>query len=289
MFTYDNLLRAELEITNRCQASCPMCPRNINGGIENPSLKLGDWTLEDFTTIFHPGIVSKVIEFIFCGSFGDPALNDNLIDMCSYIKQHNPTANVIIHTNGSLRKESWWQELAQALPENHEVLFAIDGIDQQTHATYRSGTVLTKVMGSATAFITAGGSATWSFLRFKHNQDQLEVARAVAKKLGFKKFNLKDTRRFTGPDFKVLDSDGGVSHYLKPTTENVIHFVNRQTIESTQDEWSTCKDIYCYAQDIKSIYIDANLNLVPCCIIGSFLYTNYDETILKQHGLFDDT
>ena len=36
MFKFDQLEIVQVEITNRCQASCPMCPRNIHGGIENP-------------------------------------------------------------------------------------------------------------------------------------------------------------------------------------------------------------------------------------------------------------
>ena len=33
MFKFNQLRDIHLEITNACQASCPMCPRNINSGI----------------------------------------------------------------------------------------------------------------------------------------------------------------------------------------------------------------------------------------------------------------
>ena len=48
MFSFDQLDTIQVEITNRCQASCPMCLRNIHGGIDNPSLSLADWDVERF-------------------------------------------------------------------------------------------------------------------------------------------------------------------------------------------------------------------------------------------------
>jgi hypothetical protein len=51
MFNFNQLKQLHLEISNNCQASCPMCTRNIHGGIENPNLKLKDWSLEEYKTI----------------------------------------------------------------------------------------------------------------------------------------------------------------------------------------------------------------------------------------------
>jgi MoaA/NifB/PqqE/SkfB family radical SAM enzyme len=35
-----------LEITEACNASCPMCARNINGGEDNPHLKDNELSLD---------------------------------------------------------------------------------------------------------------------------------------------------------------------------------------------------------------------------------------------------
>ena len=40
MFKFNELKTVHLEISTRCQASCPMCPRNYHGGLENPNLKI---------------------------------------------------------------------------------------------------------------------------------------------------------------------------------------------------------------------------------------------------------
>lgn len=288
MFKFSELKNVELEITNRCQASCPMCPRNINGGIDNPSLKINDWTIDDFIKIFNKKVLEQISSFLFCGSFGEPVLNNDLLKMCQYIQKEKPDAFVMIHSNGSLRKPDWWADLAKSLPEKHQVLFAIDGVDQYTHSRYRIGTDFDKILENAKSFIDSGGKATWSFLRFKHNQEQTDAAEELAKKIGFSQFSVKDTRRFAAPTHKVLDSEGNITHLLEPITVGPMHYVDKTVLDKTFDRWSTSKSIYCYALNGKSVYIDAHFTVLPCCILSSFLYTSYDESILKKYNLYNE-
>lgn len=288
MFKFDNLREVHLEITNRCQAACPMCPRNIHGGIENPLLKINDWTYDDFIGIFNKQVVQQVTSYIFCGNFGDPVLNKDLVKMCEYITTHNPSAAVSIHTNGSLRKPEWWADLVNALPNNHQIVFALDGL-ADTQALYRVGTDFDKIIANAKALISAGGRAVWHFIRFKHNEHQLEQCKVLAKELGFVDFITKNTRRFTNSNFKVVDYEGTVTHLLEPTTDNIIEFVDRKHLEKTYPKWSTSTDIHCMALNDASLYIDAHFTAMPCCILASWLYTSYDTAILERNGLYDET
>ena len=93
MFAFKNLLQVQVEITNKCQASCPMCLRNVHGGIDNPLLQSAEWTLGQFMHIFNLEVLSQIKHINFCGDFGDPMLNNELIDMCRYIKD-NSTINI---------------------------------------------------------------------------------------------------------------------------------------------------------------------------------------------------
>ena len=42
MYNYDDIRQIHLEVTQNCQASCPMCDRNQNGGKINPHINLDE-------------------------------------------------------------------------------------------------------------------------------------------------------------------------------------------------------------------------------------------------------
>jgi hypothetical protein len=280
MFKFDKLKRVHLEITNRCQASCPMCPRNIHSGIENPLIDNSDWTLSQFKKIFTVEVLEQLDSVQFCGSFGDPVINNDLVEMC---KHAAPYTSIEINTNGGARSKQWWRDLAAVLPKHHQVEFALDGF-AGVHELYRIGTSFDKVVENAKEFIDAGGNASWLFIRFKHNEHQVEDARKLASEMGFFKFELKDTRRFVVDKFPVLNKTGKVSHYLEPPSNNNIPIVNLTSINNYK-EWKTATNISCFALDNKEIYIDSKMRMFPCCIIAAFTDTLYDTKLYKENKL----
>lgn len=284
MFSFDQIHTVQIEITNRCQAACPMCLRNIHGGIENPSLVLRDWTLEQFKETFNQEVLDQVREINFCGDFGDPIINSNLVDMCRYVKENSSHIGITISTNGSAQTVKWWQSLAAALPERHNIIFAIDGLSD-THSLYRINTNYETIIKNATAFISAGGHAEWMFIRFKHNEHQVETARSISKELGFLNFTTKDSKRF-GKKFPVLNRTGSIEYYIEPPSNSDIKPVEFLDLK---DYKSWKNDISCFSYDSKELYIDANGYLMPCCLIGSFLYANYDVELYRKYGVIDET
>jgi len=285
MFKFNELKSVHVEITNRCQASCPMCPRNIHGGIENPLLSINEWSIEDFKKIFTQSVLEQ-LEFInFCGNFGDPLMNADLIGMCQYVKDTAPAVQIDIHTNGSLRSTSWWQQLRQALPSNHNVVFALDGL-ADTHSLYRVGTNYDLILKNAKTFIDAGGIAEWMFIRFKHNEHQVSAAELVSNELGFKKFTVKNSRRHARP-FPVVDNQGKFLYNLEQPSDSTIKFVSKQDVAGHQN-WPNADQISCVAIKDKELFIDAHYQLSPCCMIGAFLYTSYDSELLKSLDLYQE-
>ena len=286
MFDFTSLQSVHLEITNRCQASCPMCARNIHGGIEKP-LELTDWTLADFQQIFNQEVLMQLRDVVFCGEYGEATINNDLISMCQYAQDVNPNISVSIQTNGSTRNEAWWTRLAEALPTNHTVVFALDGLED-THHLYRQGTSFNKIIKNATAFIQAGGNAEWQFICFKHNEHQVEEARAISKSLGFKDFILMYSNRFTD-NFPVVDRNGTVTHIIK---QPIRHSVKPVTIMHL-DDYKTLQagNITCKSDKAKDIIIDANFKLIPCCMLAYFLSSNADVEIelYKKYGLEEHT
>lgn len=275
MFSFRDLKQVHLEITTRCQASCPMCSRNYHGGLDNNNLKLSDWTFDDFQKIFNLELIEQLSGVYFCGNFGDPIINKDLQKMCSYLTDKKDTMSVRIHTNGSARTINWWKKLPSCLPKDHVVVFGIDGL-QDTHSLYRIGTDFDQILKNAKAFIDAGGIAEWVFIKFKHNEHQIEEAKQLADKIGFHRFSVKNSSRFLTEDqFPVLNSKGEVDYYLEPPSENKIVFVTKDLVKKI-DVWLEDVNIDCYVLKNKELYIDAHRMLWPCCFLASTPY-NHNE------------
>jgi len=280
MFKFSELKTLHIELTSKCQASCPMCARNYHGGQKNNNLPLDEISLLDFKNIVNDEILEQIEYIYFCGNYGDPITSNNLIDIVDYCKNKKTNIKLDIHTNGSARTKEWWIKLAQTLPANHCVHFALDGLED-THHLYRIGTDFQKIIENAQAFINAGGTAEWVFLSFKHNEHQIEQAKDLAKRVGFKKFNHKATSRFLEkPWLDVIDQDGNVLYKLEPPTEHKITFIDPAIIKSYKKVVETA-EINCKIVQDKSLYIDAFKNLWPCCWIGAlpYIYSNPQDLI----------
>jgi len=281
MFKFDQLYQIHLEISNNCQARCPMCARNNHGGLPNPLLSNSEWTLDDYRKIMSSEVLFQIKRIYFCGNFGDPMLNDEFIDMVRYTVSVNPNIGISVHTNGGARKTSWWQDLAVALPVDHMVHFGIDGLED-THSLHRVGTTYENVIKNATAFIQRGGNAEWTFLEFKHNEHQVEECQLRAKELGFKKFVLKSSSRFVGePKFDVYDKNGNTTHVIHPPTSSKLTYISKEVINNYKSMVKEA-EISCHVQNIKEIYIDAHKKIMPCCWLSSIPETYYDNKFVDK-------
>lgn len=271
MYKYNEITSLHVELSTLCQASCPMCARNNHGGLPNPKLIETNMDLDFYKNTFTSEFLQQIKSLSFCGNFGDPILNNNLIPVIRYTVEQNPEIDIHVHTNASARNVEWWDELARTLPKNHLVLFGIDGLED-THSLYRIGTNFNHIIRNAKSFIGAGGRARWNFITFKHNEHQMEECRVLAKELGFESFHEKQTSRFIGSrEFQVFDREGNVTHTLLPPGEQKIAFIDRKTVENYRQIIKTAT-IKCQVEEEKSIYIDAQGHLWPCCFLASVPY-----------------
>lgn len=271
MFKFNELKQVHLEISSRCQASCPMCPRKYHGGVPNENLVLADWSLNDFIKVFDSTVLNQIQLIYFCGNFGDPIMNNDLIPMCKYIKNNAPWVELRIHTNGGARSTAWWKKLYHSLPKQHTIVFAIDGLED-THHLYRIGTTYDNVVKNARTFINEGGIADWVFIKFKHNEHQVLEAERRSKEYGFKRFTVKNTTRFVAEKkFNVVDENNNTLYYLEPPTDNQVVFVDSNTIKNHRKILKEIK-VECYVLGTKEIYIDAHKNVYPCCFLAGTPY-----------------
>lgn len=195
MYRYNEIKTVHLEITDNCNAACPMCARNINGGQENPQLPSTELFIEDIKKIFEPSFISQLDRMYMCGNYGDPIAARDTLETFAYFRQHNPNMMLSMHTNGSAKKPEWWAELARTIGRKGYVVFSLDGLEDTNHL-YRQNTIWAKIMENAQAFIDAGGRARWDYIVFAHNEHQVEEAEHLAKTMGFEKFQFKKSARF---------------------------------------------------------------------------------------------
>ena len=264
-----------VELSSKCNAWCPACPRNKNG------FGLADGLVEEDLSLTNLEMVLKQLPNLtavqLCGNYGDPIASTNIISAIDIIKQY--ASKIQIHTNGSLRNTVWWKNLANQLSTiNHDVWFGIDGLEG-VHEIYRQGTSYNKIINNAQAFINNGGNATWQFIPYKHNEHQVKDCIRLSQKLKFKQFKLvKLFRNKT----TVRHYQTGDSFELLPPEE--FQHIIRMPKANTQVPESNCMHL-----TQPSIYIAASGKLSHCCYKRSpeYLFDTVDELLYNSANLHD--
>jgi len=314
LYKYSEIKTVHLEITDKCNAACPMCARNINGGEENPQLPNIELTIDDIKHIFNTDFVKQLDRIYMCGNYGDPVAAKDTLEAFEYFRNTNSNINLSMHTNGSAKKPDWWASLARVIGRRGYVVFSIDGLEDTNHL-YRQNTVWSKIMENASAFIKAGGRARWDYIVFAHNEHQVEQAENLANSMGFERFQYKKSARFfsnvsgvtkemhqagnrkgikttllqapTNPKYRnsVLDE---ISKFAKGEEE--VKFIPSKVSEIEMTKQYFSKDpskkkpiekvwdeavIKCKVQEEKSLYVSAEGIVQPCCWTAGQMYVWY--------------
>ena len=270
MYTLNQIRHVHLEISSRCNANCPLCPRSFFGYPHNNGFTERDLTLEDAQRIFQPEFIQRLDELYINGNFGDAVMNPETVDIIEYFKKYNPKLHVMISTNGGARNKKFWQDLARL---NVQVYFCIDGLED-THHLYRQNTLYSTVMQNACAFIDAGGRAVWRMIEFDHNKHQQKQAQQLSKELGFIRLDITRGNRINSP---VFDKDGKLTHTIGDTLKEFgeIDFEKMRDVRINGEV--LLEDIIgnevpalieCEVEKKKSIYVASTGDVYPCCYLG---------------------
>lgn len=254
-------IRIQLDLTNKCNASCPQCERVDAETGKDRSYIAGhaEWDLAAFECAFPAD--SPIRDFELCGNYGDPIAARDCAAIVEYLDRLEK--RVWMHTNGSIQTAQWWKALGR-LRAIQDVCFAIDGVDQQTHEYYRRFTRLDKVLENARAFIAAGGRARWQFIAFEHNEHQIDEARRLSKELGFQAFTLIESTR---PNGVYRDQTGRVFPLRQVRTPHTLGADRRKSeVERLMSRRHELEPISCKYR----LYVDAQGFVYPCCHMAAF-------------------
>jgi len=122
MYKYEEIKSIHLELTEKCQASCPMCIRTGNKLLTNSEL-----SIQDIKNIFPKEFIKELKNITLCGNFGEPIVAKDCIEIVEYFKYTNPKIQISINTNAGARNSDFWIDLASLLDDGHSyIVFGID-------------------------------------------------------------------------------------------------------------------------------------------------------------------
>ena len=281
MYNYKDIKQVHLEPTQKCQARCPMCDRNENGGVDNKYLTNADLSLNDIQNIMSEDFVRQLNNLYMCGNHGDPMMATDALEIMQWLREVNPNIHLSMITNGGARPVSWWEKLAKVVDK---VEFSVDGLEDTNHL-YRQGVNWNNVENNISAFCDAGGNAKWTFLVFKHNEHQLEEAEFWAKSLGVKEFIVKKSGRYissatlTKKDSHQAHDRHDINTQLlePPTMERFRNKANKQFDQVTtkfgsMENYLDVANIEPKCIKKKEIYISAEGYIFPCCWTAGQMY-----------------
>ena len=283
--TVDTINHINAELSNYCNAACPMCARFDSEQRLIPEITNNQHTtLDDIKNRIGTRVIQNLKTFRSCGNVGDGTMNPECLEIYEFVKKTNPNTKHSLNTNGGARNTEFFKAMAKL---GVSITFSIDGL-QDTNHLYRRNVKWDKVISNAQSFIDAGGQASWDFLIFKHNEHQVADAEKLSKQLGFMKFNKKTTTRWN--DF---DSEGNwmqrdkieIDNYSleKPLQIKSQSVANQRDVK--EQDTSFDKKIVCnsFTHGNVEIFLHANGNVSPCCWLGD-LQLHEPKNIIQDYA-----
>ncbi len=240
---------AQVEPTNFCNLSCPLCFTTS----ETAARPAGLLSFDRFKAFIDE--VGDYLLLIVLWNWGEPFLNPDLFKMISYAK----SKNIVVHssTNGHVKFD---EATAGQLVDTglDSLVFGIDGATQETYREYRKGGNLESVQENVKTVVRAKkrkGSRTprltLRFVVMRHNERELPLAHRLAEELGVDFFSVK-TADMPSALGKNLDS------YFAPGNRAYRRYEYEKESFQRKHKPFTCMRPW------KRITLDALGEIIPC-------------------------
>jgi len=291
MFNLNSITEYQVELTSYCNAACPQCPRNNNGTGVNPYMPVCHLSRETIDRTFDTELCGRLRQMFFCGSYGDPIMHPEFLDILRDFRRKNPTLWLYFHTNGGAHTPEYWAEIASIMAGYGQIDFGIDGLEDTLHL-YRKNVKYTKVIENAQAFISAGGRAQWNFIVFKHNEHQVDQVRQLGKDLGFFNVLIRKTGRFF--NHRTVDEMSswpvGNEYTIEPPTkaeyrnQSMLFLPDLKRQYKNIQEYFDTTEIKCDALIGPKVVVNAEGLVLPCNFFNHNLYDRrfYETGVLPE-------
>lgn len=276
-----------VEPTSICNLKCPLCPSG-NGGLTRPR---GNMAFEAFKRIFEAQADDLLLLMLW--NQGEPFINRRLTDMVRLASARNvPT---ITSTNAHYIRTP---EDAEDIVDSglDELIVSLDGATPETYVKYRVGGNFDRVLRGVRLLVRARRDLRadnplihLQFIIFKHNENEIDDARRIARELGVDRLSLKTAQVYTDAEAEAfLPTDGRYSRYRygagRLTMDGKIVNACRHLWYSTVINWDGVVSPCCFDKD-------AHYGLGNALNGGAFediwtgeAYTRFRNAILKDRA-----
>lgn len=201
-----------LEPTTACNLRCPQCISGLRA-FTRPTGRLKPEVFRGLLDELHPTLTKLILYFQ-----GEPYLNPHFHEIVHYATQKGLFVGTSTNAH-FLDPETAAATVASGL---QHLVISLDGLTQETYATYRKEGDLEKVLWGTRNLIAAkraAGSHTpfveLQFIVFRHNEHEIPALRKLAKELGVDKLALKTAQVYDldGPGAALIPTNPKYSRY----------------------------------------------------------------------------
>ena len=259
----------EIELTNLCNAKCPLCYRN------NKDYKQGKFYQRELKEV-----IKQLDSFInlesikLVGTISEPTLYKELFELIKYLNSRN--IEIEICTNGDTNTPLWWEELGKLLKKKDKVFFTICGSTQELHEIYRKGTNLKNILINAKHLRKANKRNDYAqLIRFNYNDIDFNNLDIIETVVDFS--NLYWTETFLALDidqYKNMNIE--LYDKLKP---HKAKYKLYKKIEEQSNKKLLNKSILpvCIAKEDSTSQININGEILPCYLFTERFSPNTEE------------
>ena len=194
-----------IEPTSICNIKCVLCP--VTEGLKRDS---GYMDLELFKKAIDQ--IGDYVFLILLWDWGEPFLNPQIYDMIIYAKQRN--IKIVSSTNGHIFAQ---RDYAERVVRSgiDSLIFAVDGITQQTYERYRQGGDMEKVMAGIKNVIEVRKIlklktplVNMRFIVAKHNEHEVPKLKTFAENIGVDLLTIRTLYPFDDGYSRATKTDG---------------------------------------------------------------------------------
>ena len=290
----------QLDTTTYCNAKCPQCSRtDPSKGAKlgfrgknkehDGDLPLIHVSFEKFKKAFNEDTLKNFKTIQFCPTWGDHMMHPYAKEMFEHILSNSTNTYIQVDTNGSMRDEQWWWEVASLglkykgpfrskIKKRLQIKFDIDGINQEMHSIYRRNTNLKKILSHmkvCSEFSDYIDLHSQTIL-FRHNENYLEDIKKLCYEHGSQLHTSVTSDRWHGKftnihhdEYYFYDENDNKQVLKKVSPEFYKKFNDKGGHIARSGAKNLTNDVVCGWSLSNTLVVCFDGNVWPCCFYSN--------------------